>query len=741
MAKTIEEYKNDYAAAKAAGDAAGMQAANDGANALRAASGQTAQYATTDIQNTAAQNSAQNSGSTAQGSAYTPINATSAPGVNYDNYQAEVAKQQSYQAANPTAGQAYTSDEKQAKYGSITDPIYNTGVYTKDKDAAYAAAAQQGVSVTPTQYFNGEDGYYYVGDNKDQRTVQEGASGADEGLMTNQDYAIIQSLKQQYADAQKNYQAALAAGDTELAEQYKQAMEQAHLEAERIRAGYGYSGGSDGSMYITGGALRSSGSSGSGDTSGSGTSGSGSSGSGNTGSGTTSDLKSLLDQWKAAAEAQSNAQIDYAVQQAITELERALEDAQAEYKEQQESIYKDEMQSRDNAALYAEARGDKGGIGHDQYTSIMNTAAQNRLSVQQAQTKLATDTQRQIADLRAQGEFEKADKLLEISQTYLSNLISLEQWAAEYNLSVAQFQESVRQWEAEYELAISEFNESVRQYNTNLQYDKDSQTTSQLAALGEAMLSAGIMPSSDQLEALGMTSEQASQYLAAIQLQQAAGYSGSNSSKSSSSGSGAQDYDSLFADALASGNPQSYIANNYKNYGFTSSTGLYNDYKAWTEGDTGATPSMTLSAAKEMAEAGFWNDSVVAAFRNAGYSDEYLQSAYGYTPAAAAVKTANHYGSSYGEASSSVLTAVQSVIKKWSDKVTTESALYQYNSELWAAADSAAAKYSSGLTDEGVDALVDMVQKMIEVPPSLSSGKNATSILERGNSSNQLLTR
>ena len=40
--KTIEEYKKDYAAAKAAGDAAGMKAANDGANAVRAASGQAA---------------------------------------------------------------------------------------------------------------------------------------------------------------------------------------------------------------------------------------------------------------------------------------------------------------------------------------------------------------------------------------------------------------------------------------------------------------------------------------------------------------------------------------------------------------------------------------------------------------------------------------------------------------------------------------------------------------------------
>ena len=49
MAKTIDDYKKDYAAARARGDAAGMQAANDGANAIRASQGQAAQVASEDI--------------------------------------------------------------------------------------------------------------------------------------------------------------------------------------------------------------------------------------------------------------------------------------------------------------------------------------------------------------------------------------------------------------------------------------------------------------------------------------------------------------------------------------------------------------------------------------------------------------------------------------------------------------------------------------------------------------------
>ena len=46
------------------------------------------------------------------------------------------------------------------------------------------------------------------------------------------------------------------------------------------------------------------------------------------------------------------------------------------------------------------------------------------------------------------------------------------------------------------------------------------------------------------------------------------------------------DYDGLFAAARDSGYPKSFIANNYKKYGFTSSTGLYDEYGDWDDGST-----------------------------------------------------------------------------------------------------------------------------------------------------------
>lgn len=60
---SIKEASDAYFAAKAKGDAAGMKAANDAANAIRASQGQAAQYATADINNVAKQSASTSSGS------------------------------------------------------------------------------------------------------------------------------------------------------------------------------------------------------------------------------------------------------------------------------------------------------------------------------------------------------------------------------------------------------------------------------------------------------------------------------------------------------------------------------------------------------------------------------------------------------------------------------------------------------------------------------------------------------
>lgn len=248
------------------------------------------------------------------------------------------------------------------------------------------------------------------------------------------------------------------------------------------------------------------------------------------------DMKSLLDQWLSTSKEQSSNQIDYATQQGVDALNRAMEDAAPKFQTQRNQNAVDEARALDNSALYAEARGDKGGIGQAQYNEIQAAALQNRQAINAAQTKLATDTARQIADLRAKGEFEKADALLQLTQQQLSQLISLEQWGAEYTMSKEQMQQSLEQWQKEYELNKA----NVSGYFTDGTPTRATTESAREAAanIASALIEAGIMPSAEQLEALGMTQQQAQSYITAKGLQAAAtGRSGSGGGGRSSGGS------------------------------------------------------------------------------------------------------------------------------------------------------------------------------------------------------------
>ena len=501
---------------------------------------------------TPAQTGAAPAAPTVRGSGgYRPINETAAPGVDYDAYKDELDKQKEYLKNNPGVADGANMDDLKAQYGDIVNGTQNQfggnsakGYYTYSYDEA-RAAKEQGYNYTKS-VIDGKETYFIEGA---PRPKQPGTSGADEDLLDDASYAIIQQLKAEYERCK-------AAGD-------KEGMERAHAQAEAIRANYGYTGGTDGSQYLTLGALGFAeetdygeeerrdpnslkGGAGEEDSEDGG-------GGGKKDKYDSSGLQALLDKWKESALAQSDGKIDFAVAKAIVELERALLDAQPQFKEQAESVAKDEMQALDNSALYAEARGDKGGIGQSQYNEIQAAAAQNRLAVQQAQTKLSTDTARQIADLRAQGEFEKADAALEIAQTYLSKLIDIEMWAAEYNLSVSQFNASLEQWQAEFDLAMKQFETSVEQWEQQFKVDTDlaygqlmgtlpstGELTlsgkNQLISMGESLLSLGIMPSAEQLAAMGISEMQAQQIITAQQLEAASKGNGGSSSTGKGSG-------------------------------------------------------------------------------------------------------------------------------------------------------------------------------------------------------------
>lgn len=379
------------------------------------------------------------------------------------------------------------------------DTFYRLGGYTQNRDEALAHGAEDKTHT----YFDGTEGWYFMPGEK-----KTGANTPDETFMSDADWELSRKASAEWFRLEDLKKKARADGNHELAAQYETKQKNLNNMMNKVRAKYGYYGGVDGTQleWIDQGdshdrVNRPDGV------------GSGSS----SGGGANSDLKGALEAWQQAAVQQSNVQIDYAVQKAVAELQRALEDAEPRFKEQAESVARDERQALDNSALYAELRGDKGGIGREQYNSIHNAAAKNRLAVQQAQTSLAADTARQIEDLRAQGEFEKANAALELTQTYLSQLIKLEQWAAEFQLSEAEFADSVERWKADYALDLQKLQIGQSQW----QQEFAAAGNKQLASMGNALLKAGVMPTAAQLSAMGMTADQADSYLILRQLEAA----------------------------------------------------------------------------------------------------------------------------------------------------------------------------------------------------------------------------
>ncbi len=222
-------------------------------------------------------------------------------------------------------------------------------------------------------------------------------------------------------------------------------------------------------------------------------------------------MQSLLDEWTASAAAQKAAQIDYSTDEDVAALTRSLADADEKYRAQRANLAVEAARAMDNAAHYAEARGDRGGIGQGQYNEIQAAALKSRQALGAEQTKLAADTAREIAALRAKGEFKKADALLELTQKRLGELMTLARWSAEQETKAAQSERSREQWEKNYELTLAGLTGTLPDGTSTAAAKKERQA--QLASAGEALLKAGVMPSAEQLAAMHMTEQQARNYI------------------------------------------------------------------------------------------------------------------------------------------------------------------------------------------------------------------------------------
>lgn len=204
-----------------------------------------------------------------------------------------------------------------------------------------------------------------------------------------------------------------------------------------------------------------------------------------------SDLSPLINQSYDKGDQMIRDSVNYQTQQGVDQLNRALQDAQPNYAAAIANQLLEAKQAQDAKAYLNQINGDRGGIGSAQVDSIGNTGARNREAIAQQQRQLATDTARQIADLRAQGKYEEASQLLQNNQARLSDL----------------------------------YNEQVR-----LQSEEQRRTES-LAALGQSYMSAGLMPNKDMLAALGIDEATAKLYIDLVNAQQTGGTTGGSPTK------------------------------------------------------------------------------------------------------------------------------------------------------------------------------------------------------------------
>lgn len=175
---------------------------------------------------------------------------------------------------------------------------------------------------------------------------------------------------------------------------------------------------------------------------------------------------------------------------------------------------------------------------------------------------------------------------------YSKYLNQYDQWLQGYNNAYNEYLNNQNMWQQGYNDAYQQYLDELDwQNNKELQdYEKEllsqqNNTTARDEAREQvdAILQAGgtisdALLQQAQYDPSYITALQEYYKQQAIQAAQKASSGGGNDSSDSPAG---YDYAGLFAAAEKSGYPKSYIMNNYKDYGFTSSSGLYDEFEEY----------------------------------------------------------------------------------------------------------------------------------------------------------------
>lgn len=150
--------------------------------------------------------------------------------------------------------------------------------------------------------------------------------------------------------------------------------------------------------------------------------------------------------WLEAAQEANQA----AVQKGVDEILADLEDALPQYDQAKEEAYLQGLKNKSNSRLASQIAGDKGGIGQKQYDATTAEVDNELLQIALSKMQLQNDAQQQITALENEGRLQDAELVKEWYQNKLSDLLSYEQWLANYSQDQTQLDYSIYSTDRDY---------------------------------------------------------------------------------------------------------------------------------------------------------------------------------------------------------------------------------------------------------------------------------------------------
>lgn len=385
-------------------------------------------------------------------------------------------------------------------------------------------------------------------------------SGADSVMMSDEDYEAIQRHKQQW-------QASTAAGN-------QAGAQAAHDAAEQLRRKYNYSGGGDGSDYIGLGIKWNS----------------------NTASRPkrTDGMGEFTYEKAPEYSSKYQGQIDDLLDDILNRPEFSYDPEsdprygayKKEYAREGQRATADTMgqMAAMTGGMPSTAAAVAGQQAGDYYASQMADKIPELYELAYSMYRDEGDSMRLNMDLLTaleQGDYNKYLNALaqHNNDRNFAYGVYRDQWDRNYQLDRDGVNDSRYDMEWNYGVGRDELEDS--RYQDETEYARALEKAQTLAAGGDF----------SGYKAMGYSDQEIANLKNAYDRERAAGLlsrgGGSGGSKGRGRNSGEQDYDGLFKAAQASGHAKSFIANNYKKYGFTSSSGLYDDYMGWEEDSYG----------------------------------------------------------------------------------------------------------------------------------------------------------